>query len=316
MTLKTLKSTTNRKLRYFLSDLFSRFDPHIFLEESDFFKNNFPNEILLLKGRHRNFNANQSIVFFTMRRSGSSYVSDLLIRMIKESGMTVMNLAAYYYNGGNIKRFLYRSGMVGMAINKKQGYFYGPFRFFCNGISDMDKFKIILMLRDPRDVLVSEYFSIAYSHPLPSQENPEAPKYAHYMADLREQALEMTIDKFVLDAAHGAFNNFYNYYAIYSTYIQELLNKPNVFFTKYEDMVTDFKTWLYAINDFMGINVKKDVIDQIISEADFGVDKEDIYSHKRQVTPGDHKRKLKPETIAALNIRFGSILDALGYSKE
>ena len=41
---------------------------------------------------------------------------------------------------------------------------------------------------------------------------------------------------------------------------------------------------------------------------------EDIWSHKRRVTPGDYKEKLRPETISKLNVRFRQVLDALGYS--
>jgi len=272
-------------------------------------RNIFHKEIMLLRGRHKNLNTHQSVLFFTIHKGGSTYATKILTRLVNEIGLNVMNFGSYYWLGGRVRQKAYQHNMLKKEVYKNKGYFYASMSSFRYGIPGMDKFKIILMLRDPRDVLVSEYFSIAYSHPLPPKENLKALKR---MSSLRDKAQKMTIDEFVLDQNAWPFS----YHAVYSTYIQELLNKPNVFFTKYEDMVTDFKTWLYAINDFMGINVKKDVIDQIISEADFGVDKEDIYSHKRQVTPGDHKRKLKPETIAALNIRFGSILDALGYSKE
>lgn len=48
-------------------------------------------------------------------------------------------------------------------------------------------------------------------------------------------------------------------------------------------------------------------------KADFQVEDEDVYRHKRQVMPGDHTRKLLPETIAALNEQFANILKTLGY---
>jgi hypothetical protein len=49
---------------------------------------------------------------------------------------------------------------------------------------------------------------------------------------------------------------------------------------------------------------------------EFTVDQEDIYSNKRQVTPGDHRRKLKPETIEHLNQVFADILQALNYPRN
>jgi hypothetical protein len=39
--------------------------------------------------------------------------------------------------------------------------------------------------------------------------------------------------------------------------------------------------------------------------------KENKYAHRRQVTPGDYKRKLSHTTIASLNNTFGPILEWL-----
>lgn len=36
--------------------------------------------------------------------------------------------------------------------------------------------------------------------------------------------------------------------------------------------------------------------------------------HVRRVTPGDHREKLQPATIARLNEAFGDVLERFGYS--
>ena len=41
---------------------------------------------------------------------------------------------------------------------------------------------------------------------------------------------------------------------------------------------------------------------------------EDVWSHKRKVTPGDHREKLQSETIRQLDKIFAPVLDKLGYS--
>jgi hypothetical protein len=41
--------------------------------------------------------------------------------------------------------------------------------------------------------------------------------------------------------------------------------------------------------------------------------RQETMTHKRCITPGDHRRKLKPTTIDALNLRFESILTKFGY---
>jgi len=51
----------------------------------------------------------------------------------------------------------------------------------------------------------------------------------------------------------------------------------------------------------------------ILENADFQVDKEDISKHKRRVTPGDFMEKLAPETIMVLNEKFAAALACFGY---
>jgi hypothetical protein len=61
-------------------------------------------------------------------------------------------------------------------------------------------------------------------------------------------------------------------------------------------------------------DVDKGLVEKLIHEADFDV-AENINSHKRQVKPGDRRRKLKPETISQLNSTFSEVLDLLDYEK-
>ena len=54
---------------------------------------------------------------------------------------------------------------------------------------------------------------------------------------------------------------------------------------------------------------------KLIAESNDSVNtKENKMKHKRQVTPGDHRRKLKPETIAKLNTDLADILTRYGYA--
>ena len=78
-------------------------------------------------------------------------------------------------------------------------------------------------------------------------------------------------------------------------------------------MVEDFNAWLKKIIDFFQFNPSKKVISKILENSSFRVDNEDVYSHKRQVSPGDHRRKLKKETIDILNSQYKDILNALDY---
>ena len=102
----------------------------------------------------------------------------------------------------------------------------------------------------------------------------------------------------------------------YQDYIHHLYGKLNVVFLTYEEMVMNFESWLDALIQGLELNVSPQIVDRIKREANFSVDREDIHSHKRQVQPGDHKRKLKPETIEILNDRFAEVLETLGYDVD
>jgi hypothetical protein len=54
-------------------------------------------------------------------------------------------------------------------------------------------------------------------------------------------------------------------------------------------------------------------LQQIVNEADFQVSREDQFAQRRQVTPGDHLRKLESGTVQTLNRLFGPLLKELGY---
>lgn len=198
------------------------------------------------------------------------------------------------------------------------------------GIED---YSVILHLRDPRDVLVSLFFSCAFSHPVnPAIFNPDEAT--------RQEWIEQGIDAFVIEQSPIVIDR-YNYV------IENLLGRENVLFLKYEEMVLNYQEWLakflsvfiapepdtltsaqrkglLALLEKLPMTQRKErspkpafsTLYQELFEAhkaDFQVEDEDIYRHKRQVLPGDHTRKLQSETIAALNEKFAEILNALAY---
>jgi hypothetical protein len=79
-------------------------------------------------------------------------------------------------------------------------------------------------------------------------------------------------------------------------------------------MVDDFPAWFDDLVEYCDLESSHPLKEVILREADEARHtKEDIYRHRRQVTPGDHKRKLQPETIAILNSTFSDILKGFGY---
>ena len=53
--------------------------------------------------------------------------------------------------------------------------------------------------------------------------------------------------------------------------------------------------------------------DRILEEADFEVSGENLLAHKRAVKPGNHLKKLKPETVERLNGELAEGLELFAY---
>lgn len=169
----------------------------------------------------------------------------------------------------------------------------------------------VLHLRDPRDVLTSLFFSHVYSHPrIQGRFNP---------SDAEKQNMEAEgIDACVLKQAP-------KFAAIYQDLTSNLLSDRNeVRLVRYEDMVLNFPEWLTAfLGAFSPLETSSDnspsvssVYQRFLAKYETEVAapaSEDVHRHKRQVKPGDHKNKLKPQTIQQLNERFSEQLELLSY---
>ena len=83
----------------------------------------------------------------------------------------------------------------------------------------------------------------------------------------------------------------------------------------YEEMTNDFASWLRKVIVPFGILSAENTIGDLADKYKnaFTVDHEDVRAHKRKITPGDYKEKLKSETIKKLNTMYHSVLQKLGY---
>lgn len=260
-------------------------------------KENFSKEIALLKGTHVPESSKNSIMHFTVHRSASRYVTNILKNLSKCNDITYIHLEGYYWRGGQI--FTDPHNMY-----KPSGYCYGPFlgldkEELTVPIPNMDEFRVILMLRDPRDVLTSYYFHHAHDPYFnPAQEAQIAAR--------SKEAQSMSIDDWVKDKAPL-------FKSRYEEYLSKLYGKPNVLFLKYEDMIENFPDWFEKVVEFTGLTPDTDTRDLIMKTANFKVANEVKSAHKRQVAPGDHVRKLSVDTIAWLNSEFKVVLKELNY---
>ena len=203
-------------------------------------------------------------------------------------------------------------------IAKKRGCF-GPIRFFVP-TKAIAEARTILHLRDPRDVLTSMFYSYCFMHAGEIEPN----------TGYRQEVAEAGIDRFVLDMVSDKFFTYGGDYGIgsrykkyvgtvldrYERYLSELLGRPETIVVSYEEMVLAFPSWLKKIVSAFSLTDADET--QRIVEArhanSVNAGEEDAWSHKRKVTPGDHREKLQPATIVRLNEIFAPVLEKLGYS--
>ena len=257
----------------------------------------FRNERKLIRGAKLSESNNQSFIFFTVQRCASVYVNNILKRLAIYKDITHIDFESYFSIFDESKYELLRDPIFKSKYFYTNGYYYGAFRQYYR-IPNLKNYRVILMLRDPRDVLTSHYYSTVYSH---------SPINSTFLK-LRNKALNMTVDEYVLYILPYFKRKYLDYY-------ENVLNQEseNILFVKYEEMVLDFEHWVYKIIKHLGLNINDSLVKQIINESNLSVKEENKYSHKRQVQPGDYLNKLKSSTINSINEELNDIIQLMGY---
>lgn len=266
----------------------------------------YPIEWAIVHGRHSTTNDHPSILHFSVNKSATQYVKSLLSRIGQENGLTPVHLHDYSFNSSlpffdkldveEMKKYAY--------LFKPHGYVYSVFGGAIEGLPGLEAYHIVLMVRDPRDVLTSMYYSLAYSHSVPEVTSNKRENFLRRRAHTRE----ISIDEFVLENAESER-------AIYQRYTDLLVRQyPHLYLTRYEDMINDFETWLNGLLAYCRLELSPALRSAIYAEAEkIRPTRENIYAHVRRGKSGDYLEKLKPQTIARLNEIFSQVLADYHY---
>jgi len=266
---------------------------------------------MILRNKWRN--PDRNVIAFTTHKAGSM----VLHRVLKD--VCELNRIRYYSPNESRAQLPFDRMFAGEDfIAKKRGCF-GPIRFFVP-TKALAEARPIVHLRDPRDVLTSMFYSYCFMHAGEIEPN----------TGYRKEVAEAGIDKFVLDMVSDEFYSYRGDYGIgsrykkhvgtildrYERYLAELLGRPNTIVVSYEEMVLAFPNWLKKILSAFSLTNPEETGEIVAAHhaSSVAAGEEDVWSHKRKVTPGDHREKLQPETIVRLNEVFAPVLDKLGYS--
>lgn len=205
---------------------------------------------------------NTSILFFTLHKCGSVFSGKVLKYILKNSDMSFVDLYGYFDMSDDYPLLDYIDSMDAQIVEKivrsirPQGYVYAPLRFpnLIPYIQEIEKYKIILMIRDPREIIVSAYYSFGFTHALPVV----PAKREEYLRE-KKQIASMTLDEYV-------YTNIEHWKKILLSYYETILkNSEQNLLLKYETLNDDFFAWLQSLVDFLGIEPTPSAIKHIIS---------------------------------------------------
>lgn len=160
----------------------------------------------------------------------------------------------------------------------------------------------ILAVRDPRDVLVSLYYSTRDFHPEPISDR----KKDVFLAK-RHHAETTDIDQFVL-------SNVENIKSDFDEYVDIAQNATCLTTIRYEDFISDFEGWLARLEAALDLPADPNRRDRLGALAPRRTVRERRASKIRAGRAGQFREKLQPSTVASLERELAPILTTFGYS--
>lgn len=242
-----------------------------------------------------------SCYVFGFAKSGSVLLNNLARALMEFVGVPVVDVPAFCFSKGiEIDTILFELHQ----IFKPSGYCYSGFRSLppaMRGATALLEGKKILMVRDPRDMLVSLYYSLKFSHPFPGQATAQFTATVNRLR--RSHATD--IDRFCLLNA--------GLYLVTLIDFLEIIEDRSVKIIRYEDVVFDKTGLARTIRDWFSLDVSTARLTEVAGQFDIVPSEDRPQEHIRQVHPGDHKRKLQPGTIAILNHLLQPFLERFDY---
>jgi len=245
----------------------------------------------------------QSAFFFSVHKSGSTLMNNLIKNICDLSNKEFVDIQSFYFNEGVPDTQIPKDTK---NIFKEKGYVYSGFRYFPHqyDIPCLNECPIIILLRDPRDAVVSQYFSLAKSHPLPGVGIDDSLR--EQMIKKRKEVLDTDIDDFCLKNI-GTFVNKMNVY-------KDLMDThPRVKLFQYEEIIYMKKKWIKSILHFLNWKLEPGEPLKLANKFNIVPVKEEESKHIRQVHPQNYLKKLKPETIQAINAKYRETLIRFNY---
>lgn len=232
-----------------------------------------------------------SIFHITHYKSGSQWVYAVLAQMAEKRIVIPEVAAAHYTRGGIVPGKIYPC----VYLTKKQ----------FKEIKRPRRSRCFVVIRDLRDTLISQYFSVKASHEILYPQ----------MQRFRDRLSAMSLTE---GLQHMINNNIYRSADIQRSWI----NDRKILLIKYEDLIADEQVVFNRVFDYCGMvsdeTVRKVAIEEHSFEKRAGrkPGQEDAGSHHRKGIAGDWKNYFDDHLKDAFKEKHAKLLIDTGYEKD
>jgi hypothetical protein len=242
----------------------------------------------------------ESVYFYTLHKCASSFFSDYVLKKVRR--LRLVDYEDRFYKGERVECVTF----------KEKGFIYGPIRVSVDPAAviyrrltelairtDFVRDKIaIFLIRDPRDIIVSSYYSFGYTHEFSTvKEIEERQRLA------RELIRHKTIDIFALEVANATLEHFHTIDKLAQACGRGII-------LKYEDMIHNWETFSAGLTKYLDIGRK--ALRHTYKESR-PLENESETGFRRSGKPGAYKNKLLTSTVEALNNIFTPVLARFQY---
>jgi hypothetical protein len=244
----------------------------------------------------------RSVFLVGLPKAGSTLLNRMMRPITAAAGLSFVGLQERMFSMGVAPQDIPAAVNAAFAPS---GYVFGAFRSLPGGF-ELPAYaagRTILLVRDPRDMLTSLYFSLARSHRPPGK--AVGGEMAATFEEHRREINSMSIDAFALARAAVVIDQYATVAAKLSAISHQLY--------RYEDIIFDKASWARDMVAWLGLSVPAAVMESAVDANDLRPAVEDPAQHVRKVVPGDHREKLRAETISELNARLEPILRRYRY---
>lgn len=247
------------------------------------------------------------LLYLSWRRTASSYVTDVFSDYCKAVGLN------YIYAVGNFNSVvdnihtgcsfgtptgtihpddLQKSNADIVQVDRNNEYFFNQLTHY------KISFKSFMVIRDPRDIIISDYFSIRYSHSV-----------NYWIKQLRPILNSVTKEE--------GITILLSYYIPRFAEIRRLLANENIMKIHFTDLVDDSFTTYKKIFNYDNLYFDEKVMKTMLDKHSFeniakrqrGI--EDIHKHYRIGVSGSWKTHFSPQNISLFNTMYSDFMKEL-----